>query len=405
MLRDTFICELCVVRSQVGGEVAEGTPTFSELLVLERKRQLSICAAKADSTVAGHVTGIRKIRHFEDTFGVRVVPKLGPRWPPKQTEIRLAWALEYSQLKMVVKKKGEPPVRISAAGLDTMWEAYGAAANARSIYDERLVSTTRASGKAESKGSAQSAQMPLVRTLHRSGFSSMIATMTKRPVVLTVHVVLDVQRLATERYVAARRRGDARTALENALLCWYSVVNCVVGYRPWDVFDMSRSAWRASVITGGHKLVIDGRLMKKPQAHNHVVGVPSETKSGLLVTAAGFQLMRASVDMQVPQDAPMASGLGARYDSSEFLRDVLRPALVHIRDSDAPSSEYLGSVDISDVNNRSFRRTATKALRTAGVDTGMINLIQQWQVDGNDKMVWHYDSVDTSDTMAVLREI
>ena len=77
MLRDTFICELCVVRSQVGGEVAEGTPTFSELLVLERKRQLSICAAKADSTVAGHVTGIRKIRHFEDTFGVRVVPKPG----------------------------------------------------------------------------------------------------------------------------------------------------------------------------------------------------------------------------------------------------------------------------------------------------------------------------------------
>jgi hypothetical protein len=403
MLRDTFICELCMVRSQVGDEVPEGSHQFEELLVLERKRQLSICAAKADSTVDGHRTGIRKIRLFEDVFGLEVVPKLGPRWPAKQPEIRLAWVLEYSQLKMVVRKKGEPAGRISAQGLANVYEAYGATANARAIYDETEMAAVRSSSKSE--GAEQPARMPLMRTLHRSGFSSMVATKTKRPVVLTVHVILDVQQLATERYLAARQVGDARSALRHALLCWYAVVNCIVGYRPWDVFAMTRREWRRSAMTGGHKLVIDGRLMKKQQDHDHVVGVPSETKSGLRVTLAGARLMQASVDMFTPQDEPMSSGLGANYDSSAFLRNVLRPALAHIRDSDYPSSEYLRSVDISDVNIRSFRRTATKAMRKAGVEPGMINFIQQWKPDKNEKMIWHYDSVDATDTMEPLGEI
>jgi hypothetical protein len=44
-------------------------------------------------------------------------------------------------------------------------------------------------------------------------------------------------------------------------------------------------------------------------------------------------------------------------------------------------------------------------MRKAGVEPGMINFIQQWKPDKNDKMIWHYDSVDATDTMEPLGEI
>ena len=142
-----------------------------------------------------------------------------------------------------------------------------------------------------------------------------------------------------------------------------------------------------------------------PKPYDHVIGVPSATAS-LEVTVPGGWMIRASRKLGVPSDAPMVSGLRQGFSSTDFLRDVLRPALAHIRDDGGyPSSEFMRGVDLGDVQVRSFRRTATKAMRKAGVEPGMIDLILQWKQDKNSKMQVHYDEVDLEDTMEVFAQM
>ena len=116
-------------------------------------------------------------------------------------------------------------------------------------------------------------------------------------------------------------------------------------------------------------------------------------------------MARASRRLGVHVDDPMVWGLREGYTTTDFLNEIMRPALVRLRASDCTSSEYLQSVDLDDVQVRSFRRTATKAMRLAGVDVDLIDLILQWKRDKNSVMRHHYDSVDLEDTMSALRRV
>ena len=77
-----------------------------------------------------------------------------------------------------------------------------------------------------------------------------------------------------------------------------------------------------------------------------------------------------------------------------------------IRDGDLPSSARVKDMDLSLVNVRSFRRSATQAMRKAGVDPELVEYIQQWKHRGNSSdMRMHYDSVDAADTMGAMRGV
>ena len=102
----------------------------------------------------------------------------------------------------------------------------------------------------------------------------------------------------------------------------------------------------------------------------------------------------------------MVSVLSPGFDSSTLLVTLLRPALAAIRDGDLPSSARVKDMDLSLVNVRSFRRSATQAMRKAGVDPELVEYIQQWKHRGNSSdMRMHYDSVDAADTMGAMRGV
>merc|ERR1740130_1486432 len=95
--------------------------------------------------------------------------------------------------------------------------------------------------------------------------------------------------------------------------------------------------------------------------------------------------MSASQRLGVSATAPMVSGISAGFDSSTLLATLLRPALTAIRDKEMASAAQVRAMDLSRVNVRSFCRSATKAMRKAGVDPELVRYIQQWKtpVDTN----------------------
>jgi len=70
------------------------------------------------------------------------------------------------------------------------------------------------------------------------------------------------------------------------------------------------------------------------------------------------------------------------------------------------SSAQARALDLDRVNVRSFRRSATKAMRKAGVDPELVKYIQQWKQRGSGSdMRLHYDEIDADDTVGAMRLI
>jgi hypothetical protein len=184
----------------------------------------------------------------------------------------------------------------------------------------------------------------------------------------------------------------------------------MVGYRPGDIISSTREQWAKSAITVGgeqcHRIVLSARDMKG--VHNdtdHVVVLPGESAS-LVVTRPGLWIMSASQRLGVSATAPMVSGISAGFNSSTMLQTLLRPALVAIRDGEMKSSAKVRDMDLDRVNVRSFRRSATKAMRKAGVDPELVRYIQQWKQRGDaSDMRLHYDEIDADDTVGAMQLI
>ena len=70
------------------------------------------------------------------------------------------------------------------------------------------------------------------------------------------------------------------------------------------------------------------------------------------------------------------------------------------------SSAKARDLDLDRVNVRSFRRSATKAMRKAGVDPELVRYIQQWKRrGGGSDMRLHYDEIDADDTVGAMQHI
>jgi hypothetical protein len=397
-----WLCDLCVVRGVAGDQIGHDHGRFMRLLSLERDRQLRIFAAYADSTRVGHSSGLNKVAAFEREFGVAVLPTITRGLPAAHDEIKIQWCVLYSARKLVTRGHGEQKTvsHIKYSGLDSIRSSISAAKGAIAMHDASIPSTNQGRGGPSSE----------MRRVFHKGTQLYMGSHVDRPIVLDTAVVADIQLYAALGYRAADKRKDYPMALRMATLCWYAGIMGMVGYRPGDVIHMSREQWALSNtdVDGQqcHRVVLDARDMKG--VHNdadHVVVVPGESAS-LIVTKPGLWIMSASIRMGVSATAPMVSGITQGFDSSTLLVTLLRPALIAIRDQDMKSSALVRDMDIARVNIRSFRRSATKAMRKAGVDPEMVRYIQQWKRrgDGSD-MRLHYDEIDKHDTVGAMARI
>ena len=416
IMEGRWVCDLCVVTSTVGHRFRHDYGRLLRLRSLERDRQLRILAAYADSTRQGHITGLNKVAAFESEFGVDLLPKAEAGLLASQDEIKTQWCILHSARKKVTRGRGDKKAErhIKFSGLESIRGALSAAQGAIAMHDASVPAVTQkpgGGGRQAGGGEGGGGPGSEMRRLFNKGTHSYMGSKVERPEVLPTAVVADIQLYSASGYRAAVRKGDHRLALQMASLCWYSGVMGMVGYRPGDIISSTREQWAKSAITVGgeqcHRIVLDASDMKG--VHNdtdHVVVLPGESAS-LVVTRPGLWIMSASQRLGVSATAPMVSGISAGFNSSTMLQTLLRPALVAIRGNDEmKSSAKARDLDLDRVNVRSFRRSATKAMRKAGVDPELVRYIQQWKRrGGGSDMRLHYDEIDADDTVGAMQHI
>ena len=408
VLDGRWVCDMCVVVSTIGSTLEHDVPRLVRLCSLERDRQLRALAACTDSTRMGHVTGLNKIQDFEREFGVDVLPRAPVGLILGQEEVKVQWCFLLSAQKLVSRGRGpdRETRHIKFTGLESIRSAMGAARGAVAMYDTSIPAAgTSKGGRADGTGAGSEARRAFTKGLHLFMGRDVV-----RPEVLPTAVLVDIQALTALEYREATAAGDHHRAMEMAVLCWYVGIMGLAGYRPGDLLHTSREQWSNAAVEvegeAGFKIVLDARDLKGAHAtSDHVVHVPSVSKS-LMVGAPGRWVMRGSLLLGAAPKAPMVSVLSPGFDSSTLLVTLLRPALAAIRDGDLPSSARVKDMDLSLVNVRSFRRSATQAMRKAGVDPELVEYIQQWKHRGNSSdMRMHYDSVDAADTMGAMRGV
>ena len=415
VMEGRWMCDLCVVTSTVGHQLDHDPGGLLRLRSLERDRQLRMLAAYADSTRQGHVTGLNKVTAFERAFGIEVLPKARVGHLDGQDEIKAQWCILYSARKVVTRGQGDQKTErhIKYTGLENIRGALAAVQGAIAMHDASVPAVTQRPGEGgRQAGSGKGGGGPgsEMRRIFTKGTHSYMGSKVDRPEVLPTAVVADVQLYSALGHRAATKKGDHHLALRMASLCWYAGVMGMVGYRPGDVINTTREQWaKSTVMVGGeqcHRIVLSASDMKG--VHNdtdHVVVVPGTSES-LGVTRPGLWLMSASQRLGVSATAPMVSGISAGFDSSTLLATLLRPALTAIRDKEMASAAQVRTMDLSRVNVRSFRRSATKAMRKAGVDPELVRYIQRWkQRGGGSDMRLHYDEIDAEDTVGAMKRI
>ena len=98
----------------------------------------------------------------------------------------------------------------------------------------------------------------------------------------------------------------------------------MVGYQPSDVLFMFQGRWgRRSTWAGRcYRIVVQAHNMKGKSNNVHVVAAPGSTQS-LAITNAGIWLANCSLQLKVPADAPMVSGISKLFDSTVVLSKLL----------------------------------------------------------------------------------
>jgi hypothetical protein len=117
-----FICEACTVRSVLGAEL-QRTPRDTVLLMLEQARLIDTCNNWSSGTLKAYQSKYNVIGSFERDFGVVVLPKTIPIYPPRpshQTHVgtrtlfvvpcRLAEETRYSRRNHQVRHRARSPL-------------------------------------------------------------------------------------------------------------------------------------------------------------------------------------------------------------------------------------------------------------------------------------------------------
>jgi hypothetical protein len=331
-------------------------------------------------------------------------PTRGP-FLPGQVEIKVEWATLYGAQKMVMRGKGadRAPSHIKLAGLQCIRGAISARSGCNAMFDQTVPRVPQGGADVKSKdGGAE------LTRLFKTGMANYMDNRPARPYVLETPVVADIQVYGALGYCQAVKNGDLKRATQMAALCWYCGIMGMVGYRPNDVLFTSRAQWMGSKVEVDgvecHQIVLNARDMKGNHDTDHIVTVPGASAS-LALSRPGVWLVNCSLRLGVAATAPMVSGISRSFDSTMLLSTLLRPALETIRDGSYSSSPTIQDIDLERVNVRSFRRSATKAMRKAGVDPDLIRFIQQWRRRGNRDMLLHYDEIDARDTVSALNRV
>ena len=95
-----YVCELCMVRAQLGRELGHAGDRW--LMQLERVRMLDMAHSTAPSTLAGYQSQLRKVKRFEDCHpGLRVLRTSHLLSPPVGPGITLAWTELHTSVQVL----------------------------------------------------------------------------------------------------------------------------------------------------------------------------------------------------------------------------------------------------------------------------------------------------------------
>ena len=139
-----FICEACQVRSHLGRELVYQDSDVI-LLMLERQRQLDTMHKWAEGTIGQYNGHYRRLKVFQDTFGVATLCPTPLMGPPTSPAIPIMWCQLWYSIQ-ISQKTGHPityntsrQIR-SAAGLYYSWDTQQAyPGQAVKAFDNRTV--------------------------------------------------------------------------------------------------------------------------------------------------------------------------------------------------------------------------------------------------------------------------